>query len=116
MEVTFWPGLRDGVIKFFSDMKFFFKKDFITQNYYKHFAYSIVLMIPCMWFMLNYMHLADTPFAFQVFVSGFGAKAINWVREWYYGIKYKAPWSDEDINFGTYGGIIAGIIGALIFT
>ena len=33
MEVTFWPGLRDGIIKFFTDMKFFFTKDFIKQNY-----------------------------------------------------------------------------------
>lgn len=115
MEVTFWPMLRDGIIKFFSDMKFFFTKDFIKQNYYKHFLYSLVLTIPSIWFMYEYMHLKDTGIGFTIFVSAFGAKAVNWVREWYYGIKYKAPWSDEDINFGTYGGIIGGIIAAIIF-
>ena len=89
MEVTFWPMLRDGIIKFFSDMKFFFTKDFIKQNYYKHFLYSLVLTIPSIWFMYEYMHLKDTGIGFTIFVAGFGAKAVNWVREWYYGIKYK---------------------------
>jgi hypothetical protein len=115
MEVTFWPMLRDGIIKFFSDMKFFFTKDFIKQNYYKHFLYSLVLTIPSIWFMYEYMHLKDTGIGFTIFVAGFGAKAVNFLREWYYGIRYKAPWSDEDINFGTYGGIIGGIIATLIF-
>lgn len=102
--------LRDGIKKFFSDMKFFFSKDFIKQNYHKHFGYSLVLTIPCMWFMLNYMHLADTPFWFHIFIGGFGARGVNFCKEWHHGIKYKAPWSWEDINFGTYGGLLAPVI------
>lgn len=116
MEVTFWPGLRDGIIKFFTDMKFFFTKDFVKQNYHKHFLYSLVLTIPCILLMLKFMHLADTPILFQVFVGGFGAKAVNWVREWFYGVKYKAPWSEEDINFGTYGGIIGASIAVVLYS
>ena len=110
MEITIWPMLRDGIKKFFSDMKFFFSKDFIKENYHKHFGYSLVLTIPCMWFMLNYMHLADTPFWFHIFIGGFGARGVNFCKEWYHGIKYKAPWSWEDINFGTYGGLLAPVI------
>jgi hypothetical protein len=110
MKITIWPMLRDGIIKFFSDMKFFFSKDFIKENYHKHFGYSLVLTIPCLWFMITYMYLGDTPFGFQAFVCGFGARAVNFVREWYYGKKYGAPMSWEDINFGTYGGLLAPII------
>lgn len=110
MEITIWPMLRDGVIKFFSDMKFFFTKDFIKENYYKHFIYSLILVIPCIWFAYEFMYLKDTPTWFHVFLGGFGARAVNFVREWYYGVKYKAPWSWEDINFGTYGGILGTII------
>lgn len=110
MESTFFPMLRDGIIKFFSDLKFFFKKDFIKQNYYKHFVYSLMLTVFCIWFMLNYMHLADTPNWFHIFIGGLGARIVNFAREWYYGIKVKALLSWEDINFGTYGGILAAII------
>jgi hypothetical protein len=110
MKITIWPMLRDGSIKFFSDMKFFFSKDFINENYYKHFGYSLVLTIPCLWIMLNYMHLADTPFAFHIFVCGFGARGVNFLKEWFHGKKYGAPWSWEDINFGTYGGLLAPVI------
>ena len=115
MEVTIWPMLRDGIVKFFTDMKFFLTEDFIKQNYYKHFLYSLVLTIPSIWFANEYMHLKDTGIGFTIFVSAFGARAVNFVREWVYGIRYKAPWSWEDINFGTYGGIIGGIIAAIIF-
>lgn len=115
MECTICPMLRDGIVKFFSDMQFFFTKDFIKQNYHKHFLYSLVLTIPSIWFAYEYMYLRDTGIGFTIFLGGFGARAVNFAREWYYGIRYKAPWSWEDINFGTYGGIIGAIIAILIF-
>ena len=115
MEVTIWPMLRDGIVKFFTDMKFFFTKDFIKENYCKHFLYSLVLTIPSIWFAYEYMYLKDTGIGFTIFLGGFGARAVNFCKEWYHGIKYKAPWSWEDINFGTYGGIIGAIIAILIF-
>jgi hypothetical protein len=66
-------------------------------------------------FLMNYAHLADTGAAFQLFVGGFGAYAVNFAREWYYGIRYKAPWSSIDLNFGSYGGILGALIYILIF-
>jgi hypothetical protein len=60
--------------------------------------------------MLNYMDLQDTPFAFHIFICAIGARAVNFAKEWYHGIKFKSPLSWEDINFGTYGGIVAPII------
>lgn len=74
-------------------MKFATTKEFIKQNYYKHLLYSLVLTIPSIWFMYEYMHLRDTGFGFTIFVGTFGARAVNWVREWTNGIIYKAPWS-----------------------
>jgi hypothetical protein len=115
MKASIWPMLRDGIVKFFSDTQFFFTKDFTEQNYQKHFLYSLVLTIPSIWFMYEYMELAATPIWFHIFMGGFGAKAVNFVREWYYGIKYNTPCSWEDINFGTYGGIIGAIIASQIF-
>ena len=116
MEITIWPMLRDGIIKFFTDMKFFLTKDFIKQNYHKHFLYSLVLTIPCILLMLNFMHLADTPILFQVFVGGFGARGVNFLKEWFHGKKYGAPWSWEDINFGTYGGILGASIAIFLYS
>jgi hypothetical protein len=115
MKVTVWPMLRDGIIKFFTDMQFFFKPDFIKENYHKHIGYSLVLTIPCILFMLNFMHLADTPTLFIIFIGGFGARAVNFVREGYLMDKYGSRFSWEDINFGTYGGIIGAIISIWIY-
>jgi hypothetical protein len=115
MKVTIWPMLRNGIVKFFSDMKFFFTGDFIKQNYYKHFLYSLILAIPIVWFAFEYMELKDTGIGFTIFLGGFITRTINWLREWYYGSFHEAPWSNEDINFGTYGGIIGTIITILIF-
>jgi hypothetical protein len=50
-----------------------------------------------------------------LFVGGFGAYGVNFAREWYYGIKYKAPWSRIDLNFGSYGGILGALIYILLF-
>jgi hypothetical protein len=115
MGATILPILKNGIIKFFTDIKFFFTKDFIKENYHKHFLYSLVLTIPSIWFMYEYMQLKDTGIGFTIFIGGFGSRGVNFVREWYYGMKYKASWSWEDINFGTYGGIIGAIIAILIF-
>lgn len=115
IECTICPILKENIIKYVTDVKYAFTPDFIKQNYYKHLLYSLVLTFGAMAFLMNYAHLADTGAAFQLFVGGFGAYAVNFAREWYYGIKYKAPWSSIDLNFGSYGGILGALIYILIF-
>lgn len=102
-------------LAFITSTKYFFKKEFITELYYKHFGYSLVLTLPCIYLLMMFAYLKDTPLLFQCFIGGGGAFTVNWVRElikennaqkegWKYHFDY------VDIYFGTYGGIVATII------
>ncbi len=115
IECSICPIIKENIIKYITDVKYTFTPDFIKQNYYKHLLYSLVLTIPAMYVLMNYAHLADTGIFFQLFVGIFGAYGVNFAREWYYGIKYKAPWSSVDLNFGSYGGLIGALIYILLF-
>ncbi len=33
------PGVGKGILKFITDLRFFFHKDFIRENYYLHFSF-----------------------------------------------------------------------------
>ena len=68
-----------------------------------------------MWFLLLHAHLADTGMPFQLFVGGFGAYGVNFVREWYYAKYHEAPWDPTDLNMGSYGGIIGALL-VVLFT
>jgi len=102
-------------LAFITSTKYFFKKEFTTELYYKHFSYSLVLTLPCIAFLMIFAHLKDTPLLFQCFIGGGGAFTVNWVREL---IKednakkegWKYPFDYVDVYFGTYGGIVAAII------
>ena len=115
MECPICPILWSNIKKYLTDTTKIFSKDFVKQNYHKHLGYSLVLTFFSMWFLLTYAHLADTGMPFQLFVGGFGAYGVNFVREWYYGIKYGAPWDFTDLNMGSYGGIIGALL-AVLFT
>jgi hypothetical protein len=115
MECPICPILWNNIKNYVSSLKYFFTKDFITENYYKHFLYSLVLTFFSIWFLLQHAHLADTGMPFQLFIGGFGAYAVNFVREWYYAKFKGAPWSFIDLNFGSYGGIIGALL-AVLFT
>ena len=115
IECTICPILWNNIKKYLTDTTKIFSKDFVKQNYHKHLGYSLVLTFFAMWFLLAYANLADTGMPFQLFVGGFGAYGVNFVREWYYGIKYGAPWDFTDLNMGSYGGIIGALL-AILFT
>ncbi len=116
IECTICPILWNNIKKYLTDTTKIFTKDFITKNYYKHLAYSFVLTIPSIIFLMHYAHLADTGLFFQSFIGGFGAYGVNFVREWYYGKFYGAPWDETDLNFGSYGGILGALVGVLIYS
>jgi hypothetical protein len=115
MECPICPILWNNIKKYLTDTTKIFNKAFIKENYYKHLLYSLVLTFFAMWFLLLHADLADTGMPFQLFVGGFGAYGVNFVREWYYGIKYKAPFDFTDLNMGSYGGILGALL-AVLFT
>ena len=110
-ECTICPIIKQNIINYISDVKKIFTPDFVKQNYHKHLGYSTVLTFFSIWFLFEFAYLGDTGVLFQLFIGGFGAYCVNWVREWYYGKKYNAPWDDTDPNMGSYG----GILGASLF-
>ena len=114
-----YKDVLNGIIYYFTSVKFFFKKEFITQLYWKHFTYSLGLALIPMFILINYFHLGDTPILFQWFVGALSCWVVNWVREnikeakaikegWVY------PYDFLDIIYGSYGGIIATLIIILI--
>jgi hypothetical protein len=116
IECPICPVIWERFKNYFLDMRKGFTKDFITKNYHKHLGYSFVLTIPTIMFLMQYAHLADTGLFFQTFVGGFGAYGVNFVREWYYGKKYNAPWDETDLNFGSYGGILGALVAVFIYS
>jgi hypothetical protein len=116
IKCTICPILWDNIKKYLTDTTKIFGKDFVKQNYHKHIGYSFVLTIPTIMFLMYYAHLADTGLFFQTSVGGFGAYGVNFVREWYYGIKYKAPFDFTDLNMGSYGGILGALVSVLIYS
>jgi hypothetical protein len=116
IECPICPVIVQNVKEYVLNTKFFFSPDFVKKRYHKHFGYSLVLTFFTIWFLFSFAYLGDTGILFPIFVGGFGAFAVNWVREWYYGIKYKAPWDDVDIHMGSYGGIVGTILFLLTYT
>jgi len=114
IECTICPIIKQNIINYVLDIKKIFTPDFVKQNYHKHFGYSIVLTFFSIWLLFLYAHLGDTGVFFQLFIGGFGAYGVNWIREWYYGYRYNAPWDDTDPNMGSYGGIIGALLAILI--
>ena len=110
MDCPICPILKENIKKYLTDTKYFFDKKFITENYYKHFGISLLLGFPIMWVLSLFSVLMGTGLFFHLCIGGFGAYAVNYLKEWYCGKYLKAPWDITDLNFGSYGGIIAGLL------
>ena len=107
------------IINYLTSIKFFFKKEIITELYWKHLVYSFLLALLPLYIITNYFHLNTTPLLFQCFVGGFSCLIVNGVREAIKEnqakkIKHIYPFDWIDIYFGSYGGIIAAIVIYLI--
>lgn len=116
IECTICPIIKQNIINYILDIKKIFTPDFIKQNYYKHLGYSLVLTFFSIWLLFTYAHLGETGNFFITFIGGFGAYCVNWIREWYYGLRYKAPFNQTDANMGSYGGILGAILCLLILS
>lgn len=114
LECTVCSMIYDSVKLYVLDLKKFASPEFKTERHNLHFFYSLVLTFFAMWFMFSFMNLDGTGVLFQIFLGGFGAYGVNFIREWYYGVIYDAPWSSSDINFGSYGGVVGSALFLII--
>ena len=115
IECPICPIVIQNAKEYVLNTKFFFSPKFISENYYKHFGYSLVLTFFAIWLLFLYAFLGDTGYVFPVFIGGFGAFLVNWMREWYYAKFHDAPWDDIDIHMGSYGGIVGATLFLLYF-
>ena len=113
-ECSICPILKDNIVRYITNTKKIFTPDFVKQNYHTHFGYSLVLTFFAIWFLFDFAHLRDTGNFVPIFVGGFGAYGANFLREWYYGKFYGAPWDNIDLDMGSYGGILGAILYLLI--
>lgn len=116
MKVTcpICPILLKNIKDYVLNIGKIFSPEFIKNNYHKHLSYSLVLTYFTVLILLSYFHLNDTPVLFKLVVGGFGAFAVNWVREWYKA-KQGNPFDIVDVHMGSYGGIIAAYLSNLTF-
>lgn len=104
-----------GILNYFVSLKFLFSKDFIKENYYKHFGYSVLISFFLILFLREFCYLNTTPLLFNLFIGGFTLFIINGVRESKLEDKYGAPFSWNDIFFGAHGGVLGAYLCTLIF-
>ena len=108
------PVLK-GIIQYFTDIKYFFKSEFKTENYYKHFYYTLALMLPITAILLLVFDLNNTPILYQMFISGFIGFGGNWIREnKKMSVEKGIPFSIEDVHFGSYAGVLSPLIIKLV--
>lgn len=109
-----FQSLLKNLLPVITNIRYFFTKDFIKENYYKHFLYSLGIIFPIIHLLIEYCYLGTTPVGFILFIGYLIMYTLNFLREWYYGKKYKTKWSFKDIIFGGYGGIIGTILYLII--
>jgi len=116
IEFPIFDTIKSGFLRYVTELKKAFTPDFIKQNYHKHLGYSLVLTMVGLFVLDKYFNAADTGIFLHLFLGAFGAYCVNWVREAYYNYKSKEeiPFDQSDVNFGSYGGILAAVIYLLL--
>lgn len=102
-----------GFPKFLSptitNIKYFFKKEFISERYILHFFLSMPFVLPFILLNINKIEWWGL-----LLLSYFGAYTINWCREAYYEKFHEAPFSYVDVIFGGYGGFTIALISLIV--
>ena len=109
MKSTIFSDLWEGIKFYFSLMGKIFSKDFIKERWHLHMGCSFLISVLMTWFMIYCMELGDTPMWFHLFLGGLLLAGVNFAREAYYGIKYKAISDMRDVIMGSYGGILGAL-------
>lgn len=106
MKDTPFNNMLKSLLFAVTTARHFFTRDFLNENYYKHFFLSIGIV-----YIINRLiDLTDTPIWFELFVGYLIGYGINFAREWYYAKFKEAKFSWEDIIFGGHGGIVGALI------
>ena len=108
------PMIKEGVLRYLTDTQYLFTSKFITNRYYLHLLCSCVLSFFSIWLLIAFTQLGGTPVWFQLFLGGFGAFGVNFLREMVYEELYGAPFDWTDVNFGSYGGVLGALLTTLI--
>lgn len=103
-------NILSGIVKLVTDLQYFFHKDFIKENYYKHFGVSLPIAFLGMVLGILYFDLDDVGLFFQLFMGWFALFAVNGIREAILHYKFGAPFSWTDVRFGGYGGIVGAYL------
>lgn len=96
--------LKNALLPVITNLKYFFHKDFIKENYISHFGVSLVLTFLSIHLLTMYCYLGITPILFQLVIGYLGAYIVNYLREFYYNKIKGYPFSYIDVIFGGYGG------------
>ena len=106
-------GLYNVLIPGINSIPKVFGKNFIKERYYLHFFISLVLTFLSVRLLVTYAHFNDLPTAVKITIGWMGAYAVNFFREWWYGVKGN-KFDYLDIHAGAYGGIIGTVIYILL--
>lgn len=116
VECTICSMIWEKIKNYFMDMTKIFGPLFIKNRYHLHMGLSFLLTVPSILFMMFFMNLDGTGLPFQVFLGGFGAFGVNFIRELIYEEIYKAPYDRTDVNMGSYGGLLGALVAVYIYT
>jgi len=106
--------LKQDLLSYFTDLKYFFKKEFIKKNYWKHFFlmfFTVVLSMPFLFFK---MHFYQLPFIVAVVICGGFGYLTNFIYEWFMAIYKECLFDFKDVKFGSYGALIGGAVALLL--
>ena len=110
MKETPFNSVLQLIWFYISTVKKIFTKEFITERWYLHLLVSFLIGLPVIRFMLKNMHLATTPFLFQLFIGGLLFLIVNALREGFYSTEHEAPFDSVDVIMGSYGGILSALV------
>lgn len=110
MKNTPFNNLLFQLIPVVTNLQYFLKKEFVTENFYKHFFASMVILF----LGIRIFDLRGLPLPFILFLGYLGGYIINFSREWYLAKFKGTPFSSTDIIFGGYGGLVGTLIYILL--
>lgn len=91
-------------------------KNFIEENYYKHFFYTILIVFIPLFLLLQFTNFYHhTPEFLYPFIGYMVGYTVNHLKEGRDLIKFKSPWDWNDVYAGAFGGCVAGLLNNLIF-
>ena len=103
------------LLSYVTDLQYFFKKDFITKRYWKHFTYSIGIYTVVSLVLFTLTDITDAGLFFQLFLAGLLGLMGNALREGYLEDTKGYTFSWTNCKFGSYGSIVAALIMNLIW-